>query len=130
MQLIYRLTELDSNCLVIILRKLLALIFAKVEAVERILQSEAVRYLELFPRDDSGRTHLVRLYFETTVSIVKQVGLLSVNSRQNTNDGPAKEATVRCRIAAVEKRILFLRMAVDVAVDPYMPLFDLSERLE
>ena len=56
--------------------------------------------------------------------------LLSEDPRQYPHDGPAEEATVGCRVAAVKERVLFLRVAVNVAVDPDVSFFVLSKRFE
>jgi hypothetical protein len=61
---------------------------------------------------------------------MKQMGLLSEDAGQNPNDRPAEEPSIRGRIAPIKERILFLRVPVDVAVDPDLPLFVLSEGLE
>jgi len=77
--------------------------------------------LELLPGDDAASTHLVRLYFESTVLEAEHMGFLGEDARQQAHDGPTQEAAVSCCVAPVEKRILFLAVAVEVTVNPNLP---------
>ena len=70
--------ELATNCLVVVLRELLAFILAEVEAVERVFQGEAMSDLELFPCDYTTCADLIWFYLEAAVSVIKQMGLLSI----------------------------------------------------
>ena len=103
MQLVDRLDKFTSDVHVLVKRELLALIFAEVKAVERVLERETMRDLKLLPGNDSTRSNLVRLDFESTVLIAEQVSLLSKNSRQYSNNRPAQEAAIRSCIASVKE---------------------------
>ena len=71
MQLIDGFTELTADQLILIKAKLFALIFSKVESIERVLQGERVSDLELFPSDDTTSSNLVGLYLEPAVFITE-----------------------------------------------------------
>jgi len=129
-KLINGLAEFAAHGLVVILGKLLALILAEVEAVERVFQGEGVRDLKLLPGHHAPSPDFVRLNLEPTVLVIKQVGFLGVDSWQDAHDGPAEKSAIRCRVATVEKRVFLLGVAVDVTVDPNVPLFILGESLE
>ena len=105
-QLVDRLDELAADVHVLVKRELLALIFAEVKAVERVLECEAMSDLKLLPGDDATCSNLVRLDLESTVLIAEQVSLLSENSRQYSNNRPAQEAAIRSCVASVKERIL------------------------
>ena len=64
-----------------------------------------MRDLELLPGDNATRSNLVGLHLEPAVLVAKQVRLLSENARQYSNNGPAQETSVGCRVAAVEEGI-------------------------
>lgn len=51
------------------------------------------------------------------------MGLLSENSGQKPDNSPAEETAVSGRVAPIEKRVCFLTVAMDVAVNPNMSLF-------
>ena len=88
-QLVDRLDELAADVHILVKREFLALIFAEVKAVERVLEREAMRDLKLLPGNDATCSNFVRLNLESTVLIAEQVSLLSENSRQYSNNRPA-----------------------------------------
>jgi hypothetical protein len=46
------------------------------------------------------------------------VGLLCEYAGKQPNNSPAQESSISCSVASVEKRILFLAVAVQIAVNP------------
>ena len=130
MELVDGLAELTADVQVLLPGELLALILAEIEAIERVLQRERVRDFELGPGNDTPCSYLVRFDFEAAVFIAEQVCLLREYPRQNADYGPAQEAAIGGRIAAVEEGVLLFGVAVDIAVDPNVALFRLREVLK
>lgn len=130
MHLVDRLHELSPDPSVVIVCELDHLFLSSLIAVETVLKGERVGDLKLLPRDDPARTDFIRLNFEPTVSDVEHMCLLSKDAGQQAHDRPAKEPAVRRGVTPVEKRILLLGMAMDIAVNPDLPSFDLGKVFE
>lgn len=85
--------------------------------------------LKLLPSYDTPCSNLIGLYLEPTVFIAEQMSFLSEYPWQDSNDCPAQKTSVRCCIAPVKETVFLLRMAVNIAVNPYMS-FLVSELFE
>lgn len=129
-KLVDGLTELGADVLVLITTELFALILPEVEPIEGILEGERVCDLELFPGNDTARPNLVRFYFEAAVLVAEEVGFLGEDPGQDSHDSPTEEASICCSVAAVEKGVFLLRVAMDVAVYPDLTLLVVCEILE
>lgn len=88
---------------------------AVVIPVERVLKGEAVGDLVILPDHHTTRAQFPFLNFEFTARNVKHVILPSEYSRKEPHFCPGVEPTVCCPVAAVDERVLFSRVPMEVA---------------
>lgn len=121
--------ELRADRPVVILCESPALVLSEIVSIETVLEREGVRDLKLLPGDDTRCSDLVWFDSEPAIPIVEHVRLLRKYPWKQPHDGPAEEAAVRRGVATIEKRIVLFRVAMQVAVNPDVPLVLLFDRL-